>query len=47
VVIAAFRDELAGYGVPVTIRDTRGSRITAACGQLRTETIRIRRGNGT
>lgn len=43
VVIAAFRDQLAVYGIPVTIRDTRGSRITAACGQLRTETIRERR----
>ena len=42
-VIERFRDELAVYGVPVTIRDTRGFRITAACGQLRTETIRARR----
>ena len=41
--IVRFRDELAAHGVPVTIRDTRGSRITAACGQLRTETVRTRR----
>jgi 23S rRNA (adenine2503-C2)-methyltransferase len=39
-VIVAFRDTLEGLGVPATIRDTRGSRITAACGQLRTVTIR-------
>jgi 23S rRNA (adenine2503-C2)-methyltransferase len=38
--IVAFRDELAAFGLPVTIRDTRGSRITAACGQLRTMTVR-------
>jgi 23S rRNA (adenine2503-C2)-methyltransferase len=44
VVIAAFRDQLAAYGLQVTIRDTKGSRITAACGQLRTETVRERRG---
>ena len=40
--ILAFRDRLSEYGLPVTIRDTRGSRITAACGQLRTETVRRR-----
>jgi 23S rRNA (adenine2503-C2)-methyltransferase len=44
-VIVAFRDRLAAHGIPVTIRDTRGSRIAAACGQLRTETVR-RRGAG-
>jgi 23S rRNA (adenine2503-C2)-methyltransferase len=38
--IVAFRDTLASYGIPVTIRDTRGSRISAACGQLRTVTVR-------
>lgn len=41
--IAAFRDALLDYGLPVTIRDTRGARITAACGQLRTATVRERR----
>jgi 23S rRNA (adenine2503-C2)-methyltransferase len=41
--MAAFRDWLTGYGLPVTIRDTRGARISAACGQLRTATIRLRR----
>ena len=40
--ILAFRDRVAAYGIPVTIRDTRGSRIAAACGQLRTETVRRR-----
>lgn len=40
--IAAFRDDLERHGVPVTIRDTRGARITAACGQLRTATVRQR-----
>jgi len=33
--VHAFRDRLAGAGVNVTIRDTRGSDIDAACGQLR------------
>jgi 23S rRNA (adenine2503-C2)-methyltransferase len=41
--IADFRDDLLRYGLPVTIRDTRGARITAACGQLRTATVRERR----
>jgi len=41
--IADFRDALVAYGVPTTIRDTRGSRITAACGQLRTSTVRAAR----
>ena len=41
--IAEFRDMLVSYGVPTTIRDTRGSRITAACGQLRTSTVRAAR----
>jgi len=39
-VIGAFRDTLERYSIPTTIRDTRGSRITAACGQLRTITER-------
>jgi 23S rRNA (adenine2503-C2)-methyltransferase len=42
--ILAFQDELAAYGIQVTIRDTRGSGITAACGQLRTATVRGRAG---
>ncbi|MDB5075249.1 MAG: radical enzyme Cfr family, partial [Chloroflexi bacterium] len=41
--ILDFRDMLANYGLPVTVRDTRGSRITAACGQLRTITVRRQR----
>lgn len=32
--VAAFRDILATGGVPVTVRDTRGREIEAACGQL-------------
>jgi len=32
--VAAFRDLLAAAGVPVTVRDTRGREIEAACGQL-------------
>jgi len=32
--VAAFRDLLATAGVPVTVRDTRGREIEAACGQL-------------
>jgi len=32
--VAAFRDELAGYGVNVTIRNTRGRDVNGACGQL-------------
>jgi 23S rRNA (adenine2503-C2)-methyltransferase len=41
--IALFRDTLARGGVPVTVRDTRGSAIRAACGQLQTDTRRRRR----
>jgi 23S rRNA (adenine2503-C2)-methyltransferase len=33
--VHAFRDRLAAGGVAVTIRDTRGRDIDAACGQLR------------
>ena len=29
-----FEDRLAARGVPVTVRDTRGSEIDGACGQL-------------
>jgi 23S rRNA (adenine2503-C2)-methyltransferase len=29
-----FEDRLAARGVPVTVRDTRGSQIDGACGQL-------------
>jgi 23S rRNA (adenine2503-C2)-methyltransferase len=45
--IEAFRDLLESYRLPVTIRDTRGSRITAACGQLRTITVRQRASRAT
>jgi 23S rRNA (adenine2503-C2)-methyltransferase len=41
--IEAFRDWLEEHGIATTIRDTRGSGISAACGQLRTATIRERR----
>jgi 23S rRNA (adenine2503-C2)-methyltransferase len=41
--IEAFRDWLEELGIAATIRDTRGSGISAACGQLRTTTIRERR----
>jgi 23S rRNA (adenine2503-C2)-methyltransferase len=30
----AFVETLEGYGVPVTVRDTRGREIDGACGQL-------------
>jgi 23S rRNA (adenine2503-C2)-methyltransferase len=33
--VRAFRDALERMGVNVTVRDTRGSDIDAACGQLR------------
>jgi 23S rRNA (adenine2503-C2)-methyltransferase len=33
-VAAEFLDRLAGRGVPVTVRDTRGTQIDGACGQL-------------
>ena len=33
--VHAFRDRLTGHGVVTTIRDTRGTEIDAACGQLR------------
>jgi 23S rRNA (adenine2503-C2)-methyltransferase len=38
--IAAFRDCLVSQGIASTVRDTRGSRISAACGQLRTASER-------
>jgi len=41
--IMAFRDRLVEYGLAATIRDTRGSGISAACGQLRTSTLRERK----
>jgi len=37
--IAAFVDEVRRAGVAVTVRDTRGRSIDAACGQLRTEVM--------
>ena len=33
-VMAEFESRLAGRGIPVTIRDTRGTEIDGACGQL-------------
>jgi 23S rRNA (adenine2503-C2)-methyltransferase len=33
-VMAQFEDILAGHGIPVTVRDTRGRQIDGACGQL-------------
>ena len=42
--VHAFRDRLTGHGVVATIRDTRGTEIDAACGQLRAaHEVRIRR----
>ena len=38
--VAAFRDALVAAGLPVTVRDTKGSAIQAACGQLKTATMR-------
>jgi 23S rRNA (adenine2503-C2)-methyltransferase len=35
--IEAFRARVKGHGVECTVRDTRGRRIDAACGQLRAE----------
>jgi 23S rRNA (adenine2503-C2)-methyltransferase len=32
--VSAFRDEIAGHGVNVTIRNTRGRDVNGACGQL-------------
>ncbi len=39
--IATFADILRNGGVPVTVRDTRGREIEAACGQLRWELARV------
>jgi 23S rRNA (adenine2503-C2)-methyltransferase len=33
--VRRFRDQLLDAGVNVTVRDTRGTSIDAACGQLR------------
>ncbi|MEI6453318.1 MAG: 23S rRNA (adenine(2503)-C(2))-methyltransferase RlmN [Actinomycetes bacterium] len=41
--VAKFSDELASYGVNVTVRSTRGSEIDAACGQLAGQAVSIRR----
>lgn len=41
--VEAFRAELAAAGLPVTVRDTKGSDIQAACGQLKTAATRERR----
>lgn len=44
--IEAFRKELLSWGVDVTVRRSRGVRIRAACGQLRTEVSRGRVARG-
>jgi adenine C2-methylase RlmN of 23S rRNA A2503 and tRNA A37 len=41
--IAVFHDVLRRSGIPVTVRDTKGGAIRAACGQLQTEARRRRR----
>lgn len=41
--VEAFRQALANAGLPVTVRDTRGSAIQAACGQLKTAATRVRK----
>ncbi len=41
--VDAFRDALADAGLPVTVRDTKGSAIQAACCQLKTAATRARR----
>jgi 23S rRNA (adenine2503-C2)-methyltransferase len=38
-VAAEFLDRLAARGVPVTVRDTRGTQIDGACGQLAASTV--------
>ncbi len=40
--IESFRATLAAAGLPVTVRDTKGSAIQAACGQLKTAATRER-----
>ena len=32
--VASFRDEIAGHGINVTVRNTRGRDVNGACGQL-------------
>jgi len=41
--VEAFRRVLADAGLPVTVRDTKGSAIQAACGQLKTAATRERK----
>jgi 23S rRNA (adenine2503-C2)-methyltransferase len=41
-VAAEFLDRLAARGVPVTVRDTRGTQIDGACGQLAASTVLTR-----
>jgi 23S rRNA (adenine2503-C2)-methyltransferase len=42
--VEAFRAEVERHGATVTLRDTRGTDIDAACGQLRvTSELRVRR----
>ena len=38
-VAAEFQDRLAARGIPVTVRDTRGTQIDGACGQLAASTV--------
>ncbi|MHB8510319.1 MAG: 23S rRNA (adenine(2503)-C(2))-methyltransferase RlmN, partial [Candidatus Dormibacteria bacterium] len=38
-VIDAFRNRVRDAGIECTVRDTRGRRIDAACGQLRAEAL--------
>jgi 23S rRNA (adenine2503-C2)-methyltransferase len=40
--VEAFREVLAAAGLAVTVRDTKGSAIQAACGQLKTAATRAR-----
>ena len=42
-VAAEFLDRLAARGVPVTVRDTRGTQIDGACGQLAASTVETKR----
>lgn len=44
--VAAFRAELEGHGIPVTVRVRRGIEIQAGCGQLRERTMNGKRARG-
>jgi 23S rRNA (adenine2503-C2)-methyltransferase len=45
-VMQEFEDRLARRGIPVTVRDTRGTEIDGACGQLAARAVPAARGNG-